>query len=76
MELRAMPWHESIIESELAKTQVLVNATSIGLTTDDVARSRPRSSRRTCSCSTSSTPRTRLLRDAAAAGLPRSPTAS
>ena len=35
MELRAMPWHESIIESELAKTKVLVNATSIGLTTDD-----------------------------------------
>ena len=36
MELRAMPWHESIIESELAKTKVLVNATSIGLT-DDVS---------------------------------------
>ena len=34
MELRAMPWHDSIIESELAKTKVLVNATSIGLTTD------------------------------------------
>jgi len=34
MELRAMPWHESIIESELAKAKVLVNATSIGLTTD------------------------------------------
>ncbi len=32
MELKAMPWHESIIESELAKTKVLVNATSIGLT--------------------------------------------
>ena len=31
MELRAMPWHESIIESELARTKVLVNATSIGL---------------------------------------------
>ena len=34
MELRAMPWHESIIESELAKTKVLVNATSIGLNAD------------------------------------------
>jgi len=34
MELRAMPWHESIIESELAKTKLLINATSIGLTTD------------------------------------------
>ena len=35
MELRAMPWHESIIEAELAKTKVLVNATSIGLTSDE-----------------------------------------
>jgi shikimate dehydrogenase len=35
MELRAMPWHESIIESELAKTKVLVNATSIGLARDE-----------------------------------------
>jgi shikimate dehydrogenase len=34
MELKAMPWHESIIESELAKTKVLINATSIGLTAD------------------------------------------
>jgi shikimate dehydrogenase len=35
MELRAMPWHESIIEAELAKAKVLVNATSIGLTSDE-----------------------------------------
>jgi shikimate dehydrogenase len=35
MELRAMPWHDSIIESELAKTKVLINATSIGLTSDE-----------------------------------------
>ncbi|MFL5680793.1 MAG: shikimate dehydrogenase [Chloroflexota bacterium] len=35
MELRAMPWHESIIESELLKSKVLVNATSIGLVSDD-----------------------------------------
>ncbi|HET7474128.1 MAG TPA: shikimate dehydrogenase [Candidatus Limnocylindrales bacterium] len=34
MELRAMPWHDSIIESELAKSKILVNATSIGLTSD------------------------------------------
>jgi shikimate dehydrogenase len=34
MELRAMPWHESIIESELAKSKILVNATSIGLEGD------------------------------------------
>ena len=36
MDLKAMPWHESIIESELAKTKVLINATSIGLN-DDVS---------------------------------------
>ena len=35
MDLRAMPWHESIIEAELAKAKVLVNATSIGLTADE-----------------------------------------
>lgn len=35
MELRAMPWHESIIEAELAKTKILVNATSIGLEGDE-----------------------------------------
>ena len=35
MELQAMPWHESIIEAELAKTQVLINATSIGLHGDE-----------------------------------------
>jgi shikimate dehydrogenase len=35
MDLRAMPWHESIIEAELGKSKVLVNATSIGLTADE-----------------------------------------
>ncbi len=35
MELRAMPWHESVIEAELSKTKVLINATSIGLIGDD-----------------------------------------
>ena len=34
MDLKAMPWHESIIESELAKAKVLINATSIGLASD------------------------------------------
>jgi shikimate dehydrogenase len=35
MELRAMPWHESIIEAELAKAKLLVNATSIGLADEE-----------------------------------------
>jgi len=34
MDLKAMPWHDSIIESELARTKVLINATSIGLADD------------------------------------------
>ncbi len=35
MELRAMPWHESVIEAELAKTKVLINATAVGLSSDE-----------------------------------------
>jgi shikimate dehydrogenase len=30
MELRAKPWHESVIEAELAKTDILINASSVG----------------------------------------------
>jgi shikimate dehydrogenase len=30
MELKAKPWHESVIEAELAKTDVLINASSVG----------------------------------------------
>ena len=63
MDLRAMPWHESIIESELAKTKVLVNATSIGLDGRRVAgagrdpdrgaaRARPDLRRRPACCAT------------------------
>lgn len=37
MELKAMPWHESVIEAELAKTKLLVNATALGMHEDDVA---------------------------------------
>jgi shikimate dehydrogenase len=31
MDLRAMPWHESVLEAELSKTKLVVNATSVGL---------------------------------------------
>jgi shikimate dehydrogenase len=34
MELKAMPWHESVIEAELAKAKVLINASAVGLGTD------------------------------------------
>ena len=30
MELRAKPWHESVIEAELARTEILINASSVG----------------------------------------------
>ncbi|CAN5130753.1 shikimate dehydrogenase [soil metagenome] len=35
MELRAMPWHESVIEAELAKTKLLVNASAVANPADD-----------------------------------------
>jgi shikimate dehydrogenase len=31
MDLKAMPWHESVLEAELAKTKLVVNATSVGM---------------------------------------------
>ena len=34
MELRAMPWHESVIEAELSKAKLLINSTAVGLGTD------------------------------------------
>ena len=67
MELRAMPWHDSIIESELAKTRVLVNATSIGLT-DDTSPIPADSLHGDLLVLDLIYARTRLLRDAAAAG--------
>ena len=35
MELKARPWHESVIEAELAKTDVLVNASAMGRDPDE-----------------------------------------
>ena len=67
MELRAMPWHESIIESELAKTRILVNATSIGLT-DDATPIPAEALHGDLLVLDLIYARTRLLRDAAAAG--------
>jgi shikimate dehydrogenase len=34
-DLRAMPWHETIIESELARARLVVNASGIGADTDE-----------------------------------------
>ena len=69
MELRAMPWHESIIEAELAKTKVLVNATAVGLHDDETpipAELIPPDL--LVMDLIYNPPRSRLLRDAAAAG--------
>jgi shikimate dehydrogenase len=35
MDLRAKPWHESVIEAELAKTDILINASSVGRDPDE-----------------------------------------
>jgi shikimate dehydrogenase len=67
MELRAMPWHESIIEAELAKAKVLINATSIGLTSDE-SPIPPETLNPDLMVLDLIYARTRLLRDAAAAG--------
>jgi shikimate dehydrogenase len=67
MELRAMPWHESIIEVEIAKAKILINATSIGLSSDvsPVPAAALNDELLVLDLIYS---RTRLLRDAAAAG--------
>ncbi|MEP6639435.1 MAG: shikimate dehydrogenase [Chloroflexota bacterium] len=67
MELRAMPWHDSIIESELAKAKILINATSIGLTRDE-SPIPPEPLHGDLLVLDLIYAKTRLLRDAAAAG--------
>lgn len=69
MELRAMPWHESVIEAELAKTKVLVNATSVGLSSDETPIPAELLPPELLVLDLIYTPaETRLLRDARAAG--------
>ena len=34
-DIRAMPWHETIIEAELGKARLVVNASGIGADTDE-----------------------------------------
>jgi shikimate dehydrogenase len=69
MELRAMPWHDSIIEAELAKSKVLINATSVGLRGDESPiRSEIIPPDLLVMDLIYNPPRSRLLRDAEAAG--------
>ena len=67
MDLRALPWHESVIAAELAKTKILVNATSIGLKPDESPLPAESLDSHLLVLDLIYD-RTRLLRDAAAAG--------
>jgi shikimate dehydrogenase len=53
LELRARPWHETFMEADLAKTQLLVNSSGIGLE-EARAPSPPSCCPTGCSCWTSS----------------------
>ena len=69
MELKAMPWHESVIEAELAKAKVLVNASAVGLGSDISPIPAELLPPEMLVLDLIYTPReTRLLRDAKAAG--------
>jgi shikimate dehydrogenase len=69
MELRAMPWHESVIEAELAKTKLLVNASSVGMLEDETPIAGELIPPELLVLDLIHVlPQTRLLRDAAAAG--------
>ena len=69
MELKAMPWHESVIEAELAKAKVLVNASAVGLGSDVSPIPAELLPPEMLVLDLVYTPReTRLLRDAKAAG--------
>jgi shikimate dehydrogenase len=69
MELRAMPWHESVIEAELAKTKVLINASSVGMLDDETPIAGELIPPDLLVLDLIHTPpQTHLLRDAAAAG--------
>jgi len=69
MELRAMPWHESVIEAELAKTKLLVNALAIGNAAEESPIAAELLPPELLVLDLIYVPpQTRLLRDAAAAG--------
>ena len=69
MELRAKPWHESVLEAELARTKVLINASSVGRIADETPIPAELLPPDLLVMDLLYTPRqSRLLRDAAAAG--------
>jgi len=69
MELRALPWHESVIEAELAKTKVLINASATPNAGEDSPVAAELLPPELMVIDLTYVPReTRLLRDARAAG--------
>ncbi len=69
MELRAKPWHESVLEAELARTKLLVNASSVGRNPDETPIPSELLPPELMVLDLLYTPRqSRLLREAAAAG--------
>jgi shikimate dehydrogenase len=69
MELRAKPWHESVLEAELARTKLLVNASSVGRNADETPIPSELLPPDLLVLDLLYTPReSRLLREAAAAG--------
>jgi shikimate dehydrogenase len=69
MELRAMPWHESVIEAELAKTKLVVNASAVSNAAQESPVPAELLPPELLVLDLVYVPReTRLLRDAAAAG--------
>jgi shikimate dehydrogenase len=69
MELKAMPWHESVIEAELSRTKILINASSVGLGSDETPVAAELIPPELLVLDLVYRPReTRLLRDARAAG--------
>ena len=69
MELKAKPWHESVLEAELSRTKVLINASSVGRAPDETPIAAELLPPDLLVLDLLYTPKqTRLLRDAASAG--------
>ena len=69
MELKAKPWHESVLEAELSRTKILINASSVGRNADETPIPRELLPPELLVLDLLYTPKqSRLLREAAAAG--------
>jgi shikimate dehydrogenase len=72
MDLKAKPWHESVIEAELAKTDILINASAVGTDPEETPIPRELLPPDILVLDLHVVPeQTRLLKEAAAAGATR-----